>query len=500
MLTAGRTLHTALKPGYTPYASTQTMKTKTDTHDSRLTRRQFLRGTTLAATSFLVVPGAVLGLNGATSPNEKLNLAGIGIGGQGSHDLSQMESENIIALCDVDQKYAAHTFKKYPGAKQFTDYRKMLDEMKEIEGVIVATPDHHHAFASMAAIGHGKNVYCEKPLTHSVWEARQVAQAARAAKIMTQMGNQGQASEETRRLCEMVWAGVIGQVREAHIWTDRPSNGLFNQYWPQGVSRPTDTPPVPATLDWDLWLGAAPERPYNPAYLPFVWRGWWDFGTGALGDIGCHAMDPVFRALKLGAPHAVQAASTRVNQETFPLGSIITYEFPARSAEPQANNTFVRTLQGAAAGGIEMPPCKLTWYDGGLRPPRPDGLPDGKLMGDNGRLLVGDKGFILNDTAFPDACAKEAAELARSIPRSKGHYVEWIAACKGAPAAGSNFDWAGPLAEAVLLGNVALRVQLREDLTLTKLHWDSASLRFTNLDEANKFVRREYRAGWSLGV
>src|SRR5436190_8836330 len=352
----------------------------------------------------MIVPGAVLGLRGAIPPGQKLNLAGIGFGGQGAQDLAAMESENIVALCDVDQHYAAPIFKKYPKAKQFTDYRKMLDEMKEIDAVVIATPDHHHAFASMEAIKRGKHIYCEKPLTHSVWEARQVAAAAREAKVATQMGNQGQASGETRRLCELVWAGVIGKVHEAHIWTDRPSNGLFNEYWPQGVSRPKETPPVPSTLDWDLWLGPAPSRPYNPIYLPFVWRGWWDFGTGALGDIGCHAMDPVFRALKLGAPLTVQAASTRVNQETFPLGSIITYEFPTRSAAPQAINSHVKGLTGPAAGGVEMPPCKLTWYDGGLRPPRPDGLPDGRVMGDNGRLLVGDKGFILNDTAYPDSC------------------------------------------------------------------------------------------------
>ena len=335
------------------------MKTKVKMSETKLTRRQFMGGAAVSTAAFMVVPGSVLGLRGATSPNEKLNLAGIGIGGQGGHDIGQMESENIVALCDVDKNHAAHIFKKYPRAKQFTDYRKMLDEMKELDGVVVATPDHHHAFASVAAIKHGKHVYCEKPLTHSVWEARQVAQAAREAKVATQMGNQGQASHETRRLCELVWAGVIGKIHEAHIWTDRPSNGLFNEDWPQGVSRPKDTPPVPDTLDWDLWLGPAPERPYNPAYLPFVWRGWWDFGTGALGDIGCHAMDPVFRALKLGAPLAVQGASTRVNKETFPLGSMITYEFPARPAEPQTINTFSRGLGGAAAGGIEMPPCKL---------------------------------------------------------------------------------------------------------------------------------------------
>ena len=468
------------------------------TPETKLTRRQFLRGTTLSATAFMIVPGAVLGLRGATSPNEKLNLAGIGIGGQGASDLSNMESENIVALCDVDQNYAGHTFKKYSKAKPFTDYRKMLDEMKDIDGVVVATPDHHHAFASMEAIKRGKHVYCEKPLTHSVWEARQVAKAARDAKIMTQMGNQGQASNETRRLCELVWANVIGPVREVHIWTDRPSNGLFNEYWAQGVNRPKETPDVPATLDWDLWIGPAPMRPYHPIYLPFVWRGWWDFGTGALGDIGCHAMDPVFRALKLGAPLSVQASSTRVNDETFPLGSMITYQFPARPATTQSINTYTTGLQGAAAGAIEMPPCKLVWYDGALRPPRPEILPQGIKMGDNGRMLVGDKGFILNDTAFPEACGKAAAAVPQTIARSPGHYKEWIEACKTGKPSGSNFNFAGPLAESVLLGNVALRVQLREELTVCKLLWDSENFKFTNLDDANKFIRRDYRAGWSL--
>jgi predicted dehydrogenase len=473
------------------------METKSETN---LTRRQFLGGAATTTAAFSLLPGAVLGLRGATSPNEKLNLAAIGIGGQGGEDLKQLESENIVALCDVDQNYAARVFKRYPKAKQFTDYRRMLDEMKEIDGVVIATPDHHHFPASMAAIQRGKHVYCEKPLTHSVWEARQLAKAAREAKVATQMGNGGQASEGTRRLCELVWSGAIGPVREVHIWTDRPSNGLFDEYWPQGVGRPSDKPPVPATLDWDLWIGPAPMRPYHPAYLPFKWRGWWDFGTGALGDIGCHAMDPVFRALKLGAPLSVQAASTRVNAETYPLGSMVTYEFPARPAEPQGINLHVQGMSGAGAGGIEMPACKLTWYDGGLRPPRPDGLPEGRVMGDNGRLLIGDKGFILgqkDNSVFPAACAKTAQAAAQSIPRSAGHHAEWVTACKGGKAAGSYFDWAGPLAEAVLLGNVALRVQLRDELTLHKLLWDSANLRVTNVDEANAYLRREYRQGWN---
>jgi predicted dehydrogenase len=476
------------------------MSNRIKNSQTSFTRRQFLQ-TVVSTAGFMLVPGAVLGLDGATPPSGKLNIAGIGFAGQGGHDLAQMEGENIVALCDVDKHHAAHIFNKYPKAKQFTDYRKMLDEMKEIDAVVIATPDHHHAFASMEAIKRGKHVYCEKPLTHSVWEARQVADSARKAKVATQMGNQGQASDATRRLCELVWAGVIGKVHEAHIWTDRPSQGLFNEYWPQGVGRPKETPSVPSTLDWDLWLGPAPLRPYHPAYLPFKWRGWWDFGTGALGDIGCHAMDPVFRALKLSAPSSVQASSTRVNDETYPLGSIVTYQFPARDAAPQSTNCHVAGQSGPSAGAIEMPPCKLVWYDGGLRPPRPEGLPEGRKMGDNGRLLIGDKGFILGgaqDGVFPENCAKDAVEVARTIPRVASHYQEWIEACKGGKTAGSNFDFAGPLAESVLLGNVALRVQLRDELTLYRLLWDSANLKFSNLDEANRFLRREYRDGWSL--
>ena len=446
----------------------------------------------------MVLPGAVLGLRGAPSANQKLNLAGIGIGGQGAHDLGQMESENIVALCDVDQNHGSRTFKKYPQARQFTDYRRMLDEMKEIDGVVIATPDHHHAFAAMEAIKRGKHVYCEKPLTHSVWEARQVTQAARVAKVATQMGNQGQASVETRQLCELVWAGAIGKVHEAHVWTDRPARGLFDEYWPQGMTRPKDTPPVPATLDWDLWLGPAPLRPYHPAYLPFKWRGWWDFGTGALGDIGCHSIDPIFRALKLGAPLSVQGASTRVNEDSFPLGSIVTWQFPARAASPQAINRHISGRTGAAAGGMAMPPCKLVWYDGGLRPPRPDGLPEGTQMGANGRLLIGEKGFILGNAIYPESRAKKVGPVRATIPRSPGHYREWIEACKGGQPGGVNFDWAGPLAEAVLLGNVALRVGLREELTLRKLQWDPVGLKFANVDEANQFLRRDYRAGWNL--
>lgn len=443
-----------------------------------MNRRRFLKAGLFTTAALNLVPGGVLGLNGQTSANNRLNIAGVGVGGQGHSDLNQFKDENIVALCDVDWRHAAGSFKQWPAAKKYKDYRQMLDEMeKSIDAVVVATPDHVHALASIAAMQRGKHVYCEKPLTHSVWEARMVAQVAKEKKVATQMGNQGQASEETRRLCEFVWDGAIGQVLEAHIWTDRPSQGLFNEYWPQGVGRPKETPPVPEGLDWDLWIGPAPMRPYHPAYAPFKWRGWWDFGTGALGDIGCHAIDPIFRACKLTAPTSVQASSTRVNTETYPLGSIVTYQFPARG---------------------NLAPMKLVWYDGGLRPPRPAGLPDGVTMGDNGRLLVGDKGFILGNRLFPEARRKEYKDPPRSIERSPGHYQEWALACKGGKPAGSNFSFAGPLAEAVLLGNVALRVQLREELTRTTLLWDPVAFQFTNCPEANAFLKRDYREGWKL--
>jgi predicted dehydrogenase len=448
-------------------------------------RRAFIRNAVAAAATVQIVPGYVLGLRGATSPNEKLNIAGIGVAGQGGQDIIQFPDHNIVALCDVDWAHAAGTFKKFPQARKWKDFRKMFDEQKEIDAVVVATPDHVHALASMMAMKLGKHVYCEKPLTHSVWEARKLAEAARQFKVATQMGNQGQASEQTRRLCEMVWAGVIGPVREAHIWTDRPSNGLFNEYWPQGVSRPTDRPPVPDTLDWDLWLGPAPWRPYHPAYLPFKWRGWWDFGTGALGDIGCHSFDPVCRALKLGAPTSVEASSTRVNEETYPLGSIVTYSFPARDA---------------------LPPVKLVWYDGGLRPPRPPELKPSQVMGEMGSLLIGDEGKMLTQRSgngfgwriIPESLHEERGNVAKTLPRSPGHYLEWADACKGGKPGGANFDWAGPLAETVLLGNVALRLQIREELTRKNLLWDPVALRFSNSDEADKFLRREYREGWAL--
>ena len=452
----------------------------TSSASTTISRRQFVHTAAATSATALFVPRYVLGHGRGQPASEKLNIAGIGIGGQGRSVLAQLESENIVALCDVDAAYAGQTFRRYPNAATYTDFRKMLETQKDIDAVVVATPDHLHAPIAAAAMQLGKHVYCEKPLTHSVWEARRLAELAREHKVATQMGNQGQASEDTRRLCEMIWDNAIGPVREAHVWTDRPANGLFNEYWPQGVNRPKDTPAVPPTLDWDLWLGPAPARPFHSAYLPFRWRGWWDFGTGALGDIGCHALDPVFRALKLGHPVSVEASSTRVNTETYPLASMVTYQFPARG---------------------EMPALKLVWYDGGLRPPRPAELEHNVGMGANGHLFIGDAGKILSLNGYsliPETRAKEYGDPPKSLPRSIGHHKEWIEACKGGPAGGSNFDWAGPLTEVVLLGNIALRPQLREELTTKKLLWDGPNLRFTNSELANSFLRREYREGWTV--
>src|SRR5512136_1807368 len=316
--------------------------------------RRTLLGAGAAAAAFTIVPRHLLGGACNTPPSEKLNIDGVGIGGQGASDLNDVSSENIVALCDVDWDYAAHTFKQYPKAKQHRDFRVMLEKEKNIDAVVVGAPDHNHAIVSMAAIKRGKHVYCEKPLTRTVFEARALANAAREAKVATQMGNQGMAFEGNRLINEWLSDGAIGPVREAHVWSDRPTHrGKTPLWWAQAVDRPKDTPPVPDTLDWDLWLGPAPWRPYHPVYVPFKWRGWWDFGSGGLGDMGIHNLAPVFSALKLGAPESVHASSTPVFKETAPLACIVHYQFPARG---------------------DMPAVRLHWYDGGIVPPRPPEL------------------------------------------------------------------------------------------------------------------------------
>ena len=439
---------------------------------ANISRRDFLG----AAAAFTIVPRYVLGGPRNISPSEKLNIAGIGVGGRGADNLDAVSSENIVALCDVDQQRAAPTFNRYPKAKKYSDFRIMLEKQKDIDAVIVATPDHVHAVATITAIKMGKHVYCEKPLTHSIYEARMVAQAAREHKVATQMGIQGHSGEGIRLLCEWIWDGAIGAIREVHTWTDRPGN-----WWPQGISRPKDTPPAPPTLDWDLWLGPAPYRPYHPAYVPFKWRGWWDFGTGPLGDMGIHNSSPIFWALKLGYPTSVEVVSQEGNnEETGPVKSIVRYQFPARG---------------------DMPPLTLMWYDGGNMPPRPEELEEGRRLGDDdgGSLFIGDKGKILapgwcaeSPRLIPESKMKEYKLPPKTIPRSPGHHEEWIKACKGGKLPTANFNFSGPLTEVLLLGNIAIR-------TGEKLLWDGANMKITNVPEANNYIRRQYRQGWSLG-
>ena len=417
------------------------------------------------------------------APSDKLNVVGIGVGGQGGGDISQMAEENIVALCDVDWERAARTFAKFPDAKRYRDFRIMLDKEKNIDAVVIGTPDHVHATATMVSIGLGKHVYCEKPLTHTIFEARTVTEAARNAGIATQMGNQGHAMESLRVLCEWIWDGAIGDISEVHAWTPHP-------VWPQGIGRPQETPPIPESLSWDLWLGPAPIRPFHPCYVPQKWRGWLDFGTGGLGDMGCHIFDHIVWSLKLGAPTCVEASySTYVpgkmtwdkpkNTETYPRASIVTYEFPAREG---------------------FPPVTLTWYDGGLMPPRPEELPQDLKMGDTygGALYVGNKGKILCGShganglrIWPENRMEEYQRPPKTLARSIGHYKEWITACKGGEPAASHFDYSGPMTETVLLGNAAIRAG-------AKLYWDSENMSFPNLPDADQFLHRPYRDGWSL--
>ncbi|MDH7502479.1 MAG: Gfo/Idh/MocA family oxidoreductase [Verrucomicrobiota bacterium] len=455
------------------------MKADRKTLSARVSRRRFL-GTTAAVTALTVIPRRVVGGAGDKSPSEKLNIGVIGAGGRGADDIEGVKGENIVALCDVDLASAAKTFERYPNAARYRDFRVMLDKEKGLDAVIVATPDHTHAVASMAAIRRGKHVYCEKPLTRTIYEARALAKAARDARVATQMGNQGMAFEGNRLINEWIADGAIGPVKEVHVWSDRPTHrGKLPLWWAQGIERPTDTPPVPSTLDWDLWLGPAPWRPYHPAYVPFRWRGWWDFGSGGLGDMGIHNLAPVFSALNLGAPISVHASSTPVFKETVPVACVAHYEF---HAPDQAQR------------------IKLHWYDGGILPPRPDELEDDRdLDPEDGIIFVGERGKMLVEgwggerpRLIPESRNKEYRRPPKTLPRSIGHYAEWIQACKTGSATRSNFDFAGPLTEAVLLGSICVR------LGGQKLYWDSANMRVTNVPEANELLHYKYRQGWEL--
>lgn len=458
---------------------------KAPTEEKTLSRRTFLGASAAAAAGVMVVPRHVIGATQKKkAPSDTLNLACVGVGGMGFSDTRGVRSENIVALCDVDDEMVAKLLRSdevepkekamYEKAAKYHDWRRLLDKEKRIDALTVTVPDHNHAIIAMAAIKLGKHVYVQKPLTHTIKEARMLAKAAKEANVVTQMGNQGHSKEGARLICEWIWDGAIGNVYEVHNWTNRP-------IWPQGIDAPKEIPSVPSTLDWDVWLGPAPFRPYHPAYHPFAWRGFWDFGTGALGDMGAHILDQPFWALKLGHPTSVQASSTPFTKDCYPWAEVVTYEFPARGA---------------------MGPVKMMWWDGGLTPPRPPELEDGRMMGDEGGgcLFRGDKGVLMcsvygeNPRLIPESRMKEYKRPEKTIPRSPGIREEWIEAIKKGTKSTTDFSYSGPLTEVMLLANVAARLKDKN----IKLLWDGAKMEFTNLPEANQFLSYDYRPGWSL--
>ncbi len=430
------------------------------------TRRELLRKSAAVAAGAFAMSGRRVWGNSTQPANESLGIAVVGLGGQGSWNLGQLleAKANIVALCDVDERMAAGSRSRCPNAKFYHDFRRMLDAQdKDIDAVLIATPDHTHAVASVAAMKAGKHVYCEKPLTHSVWECRRVLEVARKTKRVTQMGTQIHAGDNYRRVVELIQSGAIGAVREVHVWC--PTS------W-SGGDRPKDTPPVPPELKWDLWLGPAPERPYHPEYLPSKWRGWWDFGGGGHADMACHYMDLAHWALDLRLPVAVEAQGPALHAESAPPKLTVGYEYPARG---------------------EKPPVKLTWCVGVNRP---DNFEEGKMPAwDAGLLFVGDKGVLAADYGqyklLPEKQFEGFKPPAPSIPSSPGHHKEWMAACKTGSKTTCDFEYSGALAETVLLGNVAYRSGRR-------IEWDAANMRIPNAPEAEKFLRREYRAGWTL--
>ena len=526
----------------------------TDSADPRYSpaesRRTFIAKTGTLALGAMIVPRHVLGGVGFRAPSDTLNVAIVGAGGQGMQNMSRLLGENIVALCDVDFGYVERSLAgrlrpnregvvspeatklrdAYLKAKQYADFREMLEKERGIDAVVIATPDHSHAVIAIAAMKAGKHVYVQKPLTYSVYEARALDRLARAnPKVVTQMGNQGHSMEGTRRIRELIAAGVIGKVSEVHIYTDRPV-----RYWAQGIPRPGYTRPTPAAspaapqaepwrgsapqpatvpprwnvrtvenavlkamaenpqtpppgLDWDRWLGPAPERPYHPAYHPFSWRGWVGFGVGAIGDMGAHLIDQPYWALDLTYPTSIVASSTLWggpddDPASYPLATTAEFEFGARASAP---------------------PVKLFWYDGGLLPPRPPFLPDGVMLprGDGGGgYFVGDKGILTYETygekptVYPEAAAQAAAAVPKTVARVEvPHEVNWAMACKGLTSASSPFQYAAPLTEVMLLGNVALRAGNGK-----KILYDGAAMNITNVPDANRFLTREYRTGWNV--
>lgn len=467
-------------------------------------RRNFIRHTSLVATGIFIVPRHVLG-RGFIAPSDKLNIAGIGAGGKGASDLAEFAKSpyvNIVSLCDVDDRESAKTRKAFPKASYYKDFREMLAKEKDtIDACSISTPDHTHAVATLAAMKLGKHVYTQKPLTHNIYEARVLTEAAKKYKVVTQMGNQGGSSDGVRKAKEIVDAGLIGDVTEAQAWTNRP-------VWPQGIPTPSGDHTIPNELDWNLWLGPAQKINYHPSYLPFNWRGWWAFGTGALGDMACHIMDPVFRLLPIRYPDSAECSVATVwremwndtqNTDACPPASIIHLNYPRTDGK----------------GTI-----KVSWHDGGLLPARPAELLPEESFGnwDGGVLLIGTKGKLLvdcygaNPRLLPTRLMKETMLPAKTLPRvPEGHYLQWVNACiagYGKGQTSSPFEYAGPFTESILMGNLAIRSWMLKNPKLKgwedkylgrkKLLWDAKNMKVINFDEANQFVRREYREGWDL--
>ena len=476
--------------------------------NKNLQRRKFIKAGALGMAAFTIVPRHVLG-KGHVAPSDKLRIAGIGAGGKGESDLTSFaESPNveIVALVDVDDRQAVNSRKNFPKAKYYHDFREMLDKEKDvIDACSISTPDNTHAVATLAAMQLGKHVYTQKPLTHDIYEARLLTEAAKKYKVVTQMGNQGGSGDGVRRTQEFINSGLIGEITEVKCWTNRP-------VWPQGIPTPTGKYEVPKELNWDLWIGPAKMIDFNPAYLPFNWRGWWAFGTGALGDMACHVMDPVFRCLPILYPDSVECSVASIwrgmwddttNPDSCPPSTIIHLNYPRTDGKK---------------GDI-----KVSWYDGGLLPQRPDELLPEEQFGDwnGGLLFIGKKGKLLTDCygenprLLPTTLMKEKKLPPQTIARvpkgMQGHWLQWVNACiagHGNATTSSPFEFAGPFTESILIGNLAIRSWMMKNPNLKgwtdkylgrkKLLWDAKNMQITNFDPANQFVKREYREGWKL--
>lgn len=430
-------------------------------------RRNFLKNIGLTGASLTILPSRVVSGLGHIAPSDKLNIAGIGIGGKGRVNLKNMAGQNITALCDCDHDYAERVFSSYPNAVRYKDYRVMLEKQKDIDAVVIATPDHTHTVIAAAAMESGKHVYLQKPLTHSVWESRYLTGLAKRTGVTTQMGNEGHSNDSVYEVAEVVQSGCLGAVRDVHVWTNRP-------IWRQGMPKPLIKVAIPKSLDWDLFIGPAPMRDYSPEYHPWIWRGWWDFGTGALGDMGCHLLDVPYYALKLGHPVAFQASSSLVNTESAPVSAKVSYQFPARANLPYC----------------QLPALELTWYDGGLMPPRPYDLPEDAPMNPGGGfMLVGSEATLIAEAY--GAKWKVYKNGAVYIPQTKvkleripdhplgggRHEMHFVECCKNGDQPSSEFSYAGPFNEMVVMGNLAVRLQSLQKTLL----WDGEQMKVTNI-------------------